>query len=171
VFLDRDGVINKVVFRDGKPAAPRDAAEFEIEPDVDREAQRLSDAGFKVFVVTNQPDIARGLLTPANLQAMTEILMERLTLDGVKICPHDDSDGCKCRKPHPGMLVELSREHDIDLSGSYIVGDSWKDMQAGRTAGSTSIILDRCYNREVPADFRAANLAQAVDFILARCSP
>jgi D-glycero-D-manno-heptose 1,7-bisphosphate phosphatase len=170
VFLDRDGVLNKVVFRHGKPTAPREMAEFEIEPDADKQLQRLREAGFKLFVVTNQPDLARGLITATSLRVMTETLMAKLAVDAIKICPHDDRDACKCRKPSPGMLIELAHEHHVTLSRSYVIGDSLKDTLAGKAAGCTSIILERRYNLNDPADHRVEDLNQAVTLILSRSS-
>lgn len=166
VFLDRDGVINKVVFRDGKPVGPRLVSEFEIETGVDESLARLRAAGFKLFIVTNQPDVARGLLTQAALDIMTGKIMAQLAVDAVRVCPHDDRDRCSCRKPGPGMLLDLAREHDLDLTESWFIGDSWKDTMAGRAVGCETIILDRPYNQDAPADRRVGDLRQAVELIL-----
>lgn len=166
VFLDRDGVINKVVFRDGRPTSPRNLAEFEIEDGVERSLNRLRAAGFKLFVVSNQPDIARGLMPRETLRAMTEKILTTLAIDEVRVCPHDERECCSCRKPRPGMLVDLAREHGVELGGSYLIGDSWKDTLAAGAAGCRSIILDRPYNQGTPASSRVANLAEAVEFIL-----
>ena len=166
VFLDRDGVINKVLLRDGEPTAPRRFAEFEIEAGVEQALGRLRRAGYRLFVVTNQPDLARGYLPADALRMMTEKLMETLDIDAIKVCPHDDHDGCACRKPQPGMLLELAREHDLALAESYMIGDTWKDAVAAQAAGCKSIMLDRPYNRDDPADRRVANLGEAVELIL-----
>ena len=166
VFLDRDGVINKTVFRDGRPTSPRNLAEFEIDDSVKESLKRLRAAGFKLFVVTNQPDIARGLMPRESLRLMTGRIMATLEVDEVRVCPHDDRDGCGCRKPKPGMLVDLAREHGVELSESYLIGDSWKDTLAASAAGCRSIILDRPYNQGAPATCRVANLAKAVELIL-----
>ena len=165
IFLDRDGVINKIVFREGRPTSPRHIDEFEIEADVDDSLKRLHAAGFMLFVVTNQPELARGLLTAESLRLMTERITGTLVIDDIRVCPHDDHDGCSCRKPQPGMLVQLARDYDLALEESYIVGDTWKDTLAGRSAGCRSIILDRPYNRDDLADTRVANLTRAVDLI------
>jgi D-glycero-D-manno-heptose 1,7-bisphosphate phosphatase len=166
VFLDRDGVINKAVFRDGRPTSPRNLAEFEIDDSVKESLKRLRAAGFKLFVVTNQPDIARGLMPRESLRLMTDRIMATLEVDEVRVCPHDDRDGCGCRKPKPGMLVDLAREHGVELSESYLIGDSWKDTLAASAAGCRSIILDRPYNQGALATCRVANLAKAVELIL-----
>jgi len=126
----------------------------------------LRAAGFKLFVVTNQPDIARGLLTAEQLHLMTDNIIVTLQIDAVRICPHDDHDRCSCRKPSPGMLLDLAREYDVTLAQSYLIGDSWKDTLAARAAGCESIMLDRPYNQDDPADSRASDLSQAVDIIL-----
>src|SRR5690348_8919573 len=166
IFLDRDGVINKVVFRNGRPTAPRQPAEFEIDEGVEESLRRLHAAGFKLFVVTNQPDVARGLMSVESLRVMTDKIMATLPVDAVRVCPHDERDGGACRKPKPGMLVELAREHGLMLGESYLIGDSWKDTLAAGAAGCRSIILDRPYNHEDAADCRVADLQKAVEIIL-----
>jgi D-glycero-D-manno-heptose 1,7-bisphosphate phosphatase len=119
-------------------------------------------------VVTNQPELARGLLSKESLCMMTERILSLLKIEEVRICPHDNDDGCRCRKPQPGMLVDLAHQYDLSLSESYIVGDTWKDSCAGSTAGCKSIILDRSYNHADPADWRVPDLNSAVELICAR---
>jgi D-glycero-D-manno-heptose 1,7-bisphosphate phosphatase len=167
VFLDRDGVINKLISRDGKPTSPRNIAEFEFEAGVESALNRLIAAGFKLFVVSNQPELVRGLLTDESLRLMTDRIVNTLKIDEVRICPHDNDDGCSCRKPRPGMLLELARKYDLSLKESYVIGDTWKDSGAGSSAGCKSIILDRPYNREDPADWRVPDLSSAADLICA----
>ncbi len=167
VFLDRDGVINKVIYRDGMPTSPRNIGEFEFDAGVENALKRLSAAGFKLFVVTNQPELARGLLTNEALRLMTDRIVNTLKIDEVRICPHDNDDGCRCRKPLSGMLVELAEKYDISLKESYVIGDTWKDSCAGSSAGCKSIMLDRPYNLEDPADWRVRDLSSAVDLICA----
>ena len=168
VFLDRDGVINKVVYRDRKLTSPRNIEEFEFEAGVESALSRLKTAGFKLFVVTNQPELSRGLLTPESLRMMTDQIMKVLKIEEVRICPHDQADGCGCRKPRPGMLFDLANKYDLLLEESYMVGDTWKDSRAGNSAGCKSIIIDREYNAADPADWRVSNLGEAVDLILKR---
>ena len=165
VFLDRDGVINKVIYRDGRPTSPRNIDEFEFEAGVGKALKRLRSAGFKLLVVTNQPELARGLVTIEALDLMTHRIVDALKIDEVRVCPHDNDDGCSCRKPQPGMLLELAEKYDLSLNDSYIVGDTWKDSRAGSSAGCKSIILDRPYNHDDPADWRVPDLSSAVDVI------
>jgi D-glycero-D-manno-heptose 1,7-bisphosphate phosphatase len=166
VFLDRDGVINEVVVRDGKPASPRSVSEFRFCDGVVDALQRLSRAGLRLFVVTNQPDLTRGLLTPAVVEEINRILLTRLPIESVSVCPHDDADGCACRKPKPGLVHELVARAGIDLAQSFVIGDSWKDMEAGRRAGCRTILLRRPYNAGVAADIVLEGLSEAVDLIL-----
>ena len=166
VFLDRDGVLNSVVYRNGTPASPRTIAEVERVAGTAREVARLRAADFRIFVVSNQPDVARGLMSRTAHDAITARVLDGVAVDDVRSCTHDDADLCACRKPRPGMLYELSAVWNVDLYASYMVGDSWKDMAAGRAAGCTTVLLRRAYNQNAEADHEAASLADAVDLIL-----
>src|SRR5690349_6729200 len=113
VFLDRDGVVNANVLRDGKPVAPTKIDEFRLLPGVEEAVRRLKNAGYIVIVCTNQPDIATGRTARATLDAMHDIVREKLKVDDIKACFHTDKDDCDCRKPKPGMLVAATREHGL----------------------------------------------------------
>src|SRR5258708_3854186 len=108
VFLDRDGVLNRAIVRDGKPYPPASPEELEIMPDADKACRDLRNAGFLLIMVTNQPDVARGSQKREVVEAINRILADRLCLDSVKVCYHDDADNCKCRKPEPGLLQEAA---------------------------------------------------------------
>jgi D-glycero-D-manno-heptose 1,7-bisphosphate phosphatase len=163
IFLDRDGVINAVVVRGGSPASPRSLEEFNILPGVPEALLDLRRFGFLNIVVTNQPDVARGLLDQPALEAMHQQLREVLAIDDIFLCPHDDRHACSCRKPKAGMLFDAARKWNLDLSRSLLVGDTEKDMVAAGRAGCTRILVDRPYNAEVEADFRVATLAELVE--------
>jgi len=167
VFLDRDGVLNEVVWRDGAPASPREEAEFVLREEAVGAVARLRAAGYRVFVVTNQPDVARGRLAPARLDAMHALLRSRVEIDDERVCPHDDAAGCECRKPRPGMLTELAGAWAVELAESFLVGDSWRDVAAGRAAGCRTVLLRRSYNEGVEADRVVDTLEEAADWILA----
>jgi D-glycero-D-manno-heptose 1,7-bisphosphate phosphatase len=166
VFLDRDGVLNAVVLRGGKPASPRSLGEFEIEADARLLLERLRMAGFRLFVVTNQPDIARGLLSSQTLEEMNQQVLTQLPVEAVVVCPHDDGDRCVCRKPRPGMLEKLAEHGHFELRRCFVIGDTWRDVQAARAAGCIAIILNRDYNRGEEADYRVDSLAQAIQLII-----
>jgi D-glycero-D-manno-heptose 1,7-bisphosphate phosphatase len=139
VFLDRDGVLTEARMLDGVPQSPRLASELVILPEAGPACRALAEAGLKLICITNQPEIARKHLDPAELEAMNEILQRELGLDEVVVCPHDDADRCDCRKPLPGMIIDSARRHGIDLASSFTVGDRWRDVDAGRSErGPTS---------------------------------
>jgi D-glycero-D-manno-heptose 1,7-bisphosphate phosphatase len=166
VFLDRDGVVNELVYRDGKAVSPRSIEAFVFVPGIQAAVKRLKAAGLPVFIVTNQPDIARGKMTTLVLGQMTAQVYQTLPIDDLRSCPHDDCDDCACRKPRPGMLLDLAAQWQIDLSRSVIVGDSWKDMQAGKQAGCRTILIARDYNQGTEADHAVAEVGAAVEIIL-----
>jgi D-glycero-D-manno-heptose 1,7-bisphosphate phosphatase len=168
VFLDRDGVLNRVVTRaDGTVGSPRLAAGFSLLPGVAEAVARLRAAGFAVVVVTNQPDVARGRLAREELERMHAQLMQQMPLDGIFICPHDDGDACKCRKPLPGLLLEAARRLRLDLAGSFLIGDSAKDVAAGSAAGCRTILVGEEARRSaVGADWTADDLPAAAALVL-----
>ncbi|MET0653232.1 MAG: HAD family hydrolase [Hyphomicrobiaceae bacterium] len=169
VFLDRDGVISANVQRDGRSVAPTRMADFRILPGVEEATRRLKELGFVLIVVTNQPDISTGRNTMAALDAMHDEMRRRLPLDEVKVCIHVDADGCDCRKPKPGMLLDAARERGIDLSRSIMIGDRWRDMEAGRAAGCSTIMIDEEAEQEIPrTPHTVRSLPEAVAYIIAQ---
>ena len=135
MFLDRDGVINRAVVRDGMPHPPATLAELEILPDVPEALRELKGHGFDLVVITNQPDVARGTQTRDAVGGINRKLASTLPLDDIFVCYHTDQDNCSCRKPKPGMLLDAARKYNIDLSVSFIVGDRWRDIEAGKNCG------------------------------------
>jgi len=168
VFLDRDGVLNAVSVENGVPRPPRSIDTFEILPGVEEACAALRRQGFCLVVVTNQPDIARGAQTLEAVELMNGELRQRLPLDDILMCPHDDHHNCDCRKPKPGMLLAAARVHNIDLARSVMVGDRDKDVEAGRAAGCRTVFVDGGYGRRpVPqADLTVASLREAVPWII-----
>lgn len=168
VFLDRDGVINLALVRDGKPYPPASLAELEILPGVADAMQSLHDAGWLLIVVTNQPDVARGTTLLADVEAINLYLQQSLPIDEFRTCYHDSSDGCDCRKPLPGALIAAANAHGIDLTSSYMVGDRWRDTEAGARAGCKTIFIDYGYDEKQPESFnhRVYSLAEATQIIL-----
>jgi D-glycero-D-manno-heptose 1,7-bisphosphate phosphatase len=169
VFLDRDGVINKAVVRGAKPYPPASVAELCILPGVHEALLKLRAGGFLLYVVTNQPDVARGTQTRASIERMHAFIRSLLPLDGFYVCYHDNRDGCDCRKPAPGLVLSAAREHGIDLHESYLVGDRWSDVEAGQRAGCRTAWIDCGYAEpapRVPPDVRVVSLAEAATWIL-----
>ena len=168
VFLDRDGVLNRAVVRDGKPYPPASVAEMEILPGVPSAMAALHDAGFMLIVVTNQPDVARGTTPRAVVESINERLSSELPIDEFRTCYHDSSDNCDCRKPRPGAMIAAAARHGIDLAGSYMVGDRWRDMEAGQRAGCRTIFVDYGYAERQPESIhhRVRSLEEAARIIL-----
>jgi len=170
VFLDRDGVLNRTVVRDGITHPPDSLAEFELLPGVPEAVQRLADAGFKLVVVTNQPDVARGLQKRETVEEMNALLCRTLPILGVMACYHDNADACACRKPKPGMLLDAARRFGLDVARSYLVGDRWSDVAAGQAAGCrASVLIATPFSRRerCTPDHVAADLGEAVGWIMA----
>jgi D-glycero-D-manno-heptose 1,7-bisphosphate phosphatase len=166
IFLDRDGVLNRTRFRNGKPVPPQSLGELEILPGTAEALANLRAAGYALVVVTNQPDIARGVTTRAMVEDLHRFLSEQLPLDEFRMCIHDDPDGCDCRKPKPGLL--LAAPH-YDLGRSVMVGDRWRDVDAGRAAGCrATILIDYGYDEAIPNEptVRVASLLEASQWIL-----
>lgn len=166
--MDRDGVINRSVIRAGKPHPPASLQELEILPGVPEALAELKEAGYRLVVVTNQPDVARGSTPKALVDRMNVWLKSELPLDEILTCFHDDADQCNCRKPKPGLLEAASRDLGLDLKASYMVGDRWRDIEAGRLAGCKTFFIDHDYAERQPAacDFRVGSLLEAARIIL-----
>lgn len=170
VFLDRDGVINRAVIRDGRPYPPASLHDLEILPHVPEVLSALRAHGYSLVVVTNQPDVARGTASREVVDAIHERLRSELDLDAIFTCFHDNADACGCRKPQPGLLLRAARDFDIDLSASFMVGDRWSDVEAGRRAGCSTLLIECGYDAGHPGscDYRAGSLIEASKIILAR---
>lgn len=150
VFLDRDGVLNAAVVKNGKPYPPQSVSEVVIPEDVLSALTLLKENGYTLIGATNQPDVARGATTKETVEAINQYLMDHLPLDEIRVCFHDDCDGCQCRKPLPGLLTQAARECYIDLKESYMIGDRWKDIAAGQEAGCKTIWLNYQYAEKSP---------------------
>ncbi|HEY2817074.1 MAG TPA: transaldolase [Casimicrobiaceae bacterium] len=168
VFLDRDGVVNSAIIRDGKPYPPAGLAELQIPAGTREALLRLKGAGYALIVVSNQPDVARGQTSRETVEAINSRLAATLPIDEFRTCFHDGDGCCDCRKPKPGMLLAAAQSHGIDLARSFMIGDRWRDIDAGVAAGCKTIFLDADYSERRPAkfDYAVASLPQAVDVIL-----
>lgn len=165
VFLDRDGTLNRAFMRDGISVPPASLGQFELLPGVPEAVDALRDAGLFVVVVTNQPDVARGITDRRTVEQIHTRLSEQVPIDAILCCFHDDGDQCGCRKPAPGMCLQAADEHGLDLSRSFFVGDSWRDIEAGRRAGCSTVLVG-VKSSDLRADFIAADLREAASIIL-----
>ncbi|HYZ86151.1 MAG TPA: HAD family hydrolase [Bryobacteraceae bacterium] len=168
VFLDRDGVVNRALVRDGKPHPPQTLEDLEVLPDTPDLLARLKVLGFSLVVVTNQPDVARGTQQRSVIDAMHQHLNSRLPLDAFYVCDHDDADRCPCRKPKPGLLLRAADDLALALNESFLIGDRWRDIDAGTAAGVRPIWIDYGYAERGPATVpfaRVKSLKEAVEQI------
>jgi D-glycero-D-manno-heptose 1,7-bisphosphate phosphatase len=150
VFLDRDGVVNKAIVINGAPFSPKSMQEVEIIEDVRECIIRLEKLEFQIVVVTNQPDIAREKTSLRQVNEIHDLIKKVTGIKNFFICPHDDRDSCECRKPKSGLLVQAAKLLKIDLARSYVIGDRWKDIEAGQNVGCKCIFINRNYSEKPP---------------------
>jgi D-glycero-D-manno-heptose 1,7-bisphosphate phosphatase len=167
-FFDRDGVLNRALIRNHKPYPPQTLDDFSIVDGAKDALDRLKALGYAIFVVSNQPDVARGTQDRAVVERMNAVLRDALPVDEIYTCFHDDKDDCECRKPKPGLILRAAEEHGVDLRHSFMIGDRWRDVAAGQRAGVRTVFLDYDYDErqpDPPADKTVSKLADAVDWI------
>jgi D-glycero-D-manno-heptose 1,7-bisphosphate phosphatase len=166
VFLDRDGVLNRAIVRDGKPYPPASLAELEITPGAAGALSRLKAAGYRLIVVTNQPDVAAGRQRRDVVESINAALSAALPIDEVRVCYHDDAGRCGCRKPATGLLTGAPLH---DLAASIIIGDRWRDIEAGQRANlRATVLIEGHYDeRYVRPHHATESIEKAVDWILA----
>lgn len=168
VFLDRDGTLNKALVREGRPYPPGSVDELELMEGVSVWLPHIKSAGYLLLMVTNQPDVARGKVTRKDVQQINDHLSKLLGLDDVFVCWCIEGVDCPCYKPKPGLLIEAAKRYNIDLGKSYMVGDRWRDVAAGKAAGCTTIWLKSDYAEMEPElpDHIVANWEEASAVIL-----
>jgi D-glycero-D-manno-heptose 1,7-bisphosphate phosphatase len=171
VFVDRDGVLNAAVVESGRPHPPASAADLKFLPGVRERLVELKGLDFLLVCVTNQPDVARGTAARASVDEINARVRAEMRLDDLLACYHDDRDGCDCRKPRPGLLLEAAARLGIDLGRSYMIGDRWKDIACGTAAGCATVFVDYRYAEpyQGPApSYISVTAAGALDYILSK---
>lgn len=168
VFFDRDGVINQAITINGRPYPPKSIDQLRVDQNVNSLLCQLKAQAWLLFVVTNQPDVARKKTAITEVEKINLYLRENLPIDDIEVCFHDDDDHCDCRKPKAGMLHKLAAVYNVDLKASFMVGDRWRDICAGLSAGCKTIFIDHSYDEKQPSNFdhRVASLETAVNIIL-----
>lgn len=171
-FFDRDGIINDIVMRGEKVGNPRTLSELMIRDGVASLLEASHSYGFLNIIITNQPDISRGDMAKSNLEEMHSHIRTALPLHDIRYCPHGSDNECECRKPKAGMLFTAAAEFDIDLSSSLLIGDSWKDIGAGKAAGCLTIYLKTSYNSDIEnADYIVTSLDDVIPILKNLKSP
>ena len=168
VFFDRDGVLNEAIVLNGKPYPPRDLSEFVIAQGARAALYELKREGFLLIVVTNQPDIARGNAKRADVDKINAQLAAILPLDAIEVCEHDDEEQCDCRKPKPGMILRAREKFGVDLAHSFMVGDRWRDIEAGQKAGCRTILIGDGYGESFSSapTIKLASLSGVASWII-----
>ena len=163
-FLDRDGVINRTIIVKGKPVAPRKFKDFKILKDVDKSLIFLKKKGFKNIIITNQPDIKKGLTETHLLKKINSKIKSKLKIDDIYVCQHIESDNCKCRKPNTGLILKAKKKWNIDLKKSYLIGDRWRDIYLANRLKINCFYIDKNYKEKKPKKFnyKVKNLFDAI---------
>lgn len=164
LFLDRDGVVNQVMVKDGKPMPPQTLDEFSYVPGIFELCDRAKKDGFLIVIVTNQPDISRGLVEDTMVDQFHKKIMRELPIDEIIVCPHDDMHHCDCRKPKPGMLLRALQKYNARKEDCWMVGDRWRDVEAANAAGVPVIWIDYGYDERRPttAEYIVSDLSSIV---------
>jgi D-glycero-D-manno-heptose 1,7-bisphosphate phosphatase len=163
IFLDRDGVLNEPVVRDGKPYPPNSVESMTISPGAGEALTALKELGFLLIVVSNQPDVRRGTRDVSDVERLNAALATALPVDAFFMCYHDDVDSCDCRKPRPGLLLRAASQYGIELKTSFMIGDRWRDIAAGQAADCTTVWIDRGYAERLPDPPPAARVSSISD--------
>ncbi len=175
VFLDRDGVINA-----NREDHVKSWAEFQFLPGAPEAVARLSHAGVRVFVITNQAIINRGVVSRSTVDAINQQMVREVErrggrIEAVAYCPHRPEEQCDCRKPRPGLVLDLARRYGLDLRETVVIGDALSDVEVGLAAGCRAMLVLTGRGREqwavAMASGRrgftvAADLSEAVELLL-----
>ena len=158
IFLDRDGVINKVILKNNKPYSPLLFKDFVINEQIPNLLEFLKMKGFLLIVITNQPEIKRKNLKYTELNQMHEFIKSHLKVDAIYCCDHDDDDGCSCRKPDIGLFKKAQKDFNISNKISYMIGDRYKDMIAAKNFGCKSVLINKNYDEKIiPGDYEVVD--------------
>jgi D-glycero-D-manno-heptose 1,7-bisphosphate phosphatase len=171
-FLDRDGTLIESAVSSGVPVPTHGSVEFA--EGASQACEHLKQLGYALVMVTNQPDVARGTIDRRTVEVDNQHIAEYLGLDLALACMHDDLDRCSCRKPLPGLLRQAATTLHIELDrSSVMIGDRWRDVEAGAAAGVTTVLLDRGYGENLnrTPDHIAPNLLAATQWIAQHLRP
>jgi len=170
VFLDRDGVVNKPMIKEGKPYPPLSINELELMPGVVEGCKILRSAGYLLVIATNQPDVGRGTMSQDVVEEIHRHLQTEIGFDRIEVCYESGNGGLEypMRKPAPGMLLHAASNMNIDLTGSWMIGDRWRDVDCGTNAGCKTIFIDLEYSEKLHSkpNFIVKNFSEAVAKIL-----
>ncbi len=166
VFIERDGVLNEVRVERQHAVSPLTLEDFRVNREAVPLLQKLKADGLLLFVTTNQPGLSRGYQSRRELDRMHELLRTTFALDDILVCPHDETDGCSCRRPKPGLLMEAGFKWRLSLDHCFVISDKWQDAEAARAVNCTSLLLQSPWNGTARRDLVLPDLAALVDKLL-----
>tara|TARA_B000000565_G_C23686867_1_gene340417 strand:- start:260 stop:793 length:534 start_codon:yes stop_codon:yes gene_type:complete len=168
IFFDRDGVLIKAKVKSGKPFAVNDNNNIEFTTNEISLFKKLKLQGYYLFLFTNQPDVARGIVSKNIVDIINAKVAKRYLLDDVFVCYHDDIDNCLCRKPKDGLITTAKEKYDLNLEKSFVIGDRWRDIDAAENSKCKSIFIDHGYTEKKPKgyEFKSNSINDAIVFIL-----
>jgi D-glycero-D-manno-heptose 1,7-bisphosphate phosphatase len=166
VFIERDGILNRVRVEGQCQVSPLTFDDFQINQEAVPFFKQLRAAGLVLIATTNQPGLSRGYQSRRELDRMHDLLRSVFTLDEILVCPHDETDRCPCRKPKPGLFMEAAFKWHLNLDRSFVISDKWQDAEAARTSGCTSMMLKSPWLGNVHRDFVLPDLESIVRKIL-----
>ena len=171
VFIERDGILNRARAERRQQVGPVALEHFHLCTEIAPLLNELKAAGLTLIVTTNQPALSRGELSRRELDRMHDQLRRAFPVDDILVCPHEEMDGCPCRKPKPGLLVEAAFKWRLELSRSFVISNKWQDAEAARRAGITSVLLDSPWLGEGHHDFVLPDLSSLVQKVLQLTAP
>jgi D-glycero-D-manno-heptose 1,7-bisphosphate phosphatase len=173
IFLDRDGVLNEAKLVRGVPVPPAHIENVNILEGVKESIELLTGSGYTPVVISNQPDIARGKTTFDEVLEINNYISIKTGIKHFYFCPHDDVNQCECRKPKPGLILNAANELDLDLTASYLVGDRWRDIQAGQSLNLGCFFIDYSYPEKRPQSpyTKVRSLREAVEILMKVSKP
>ena len=166
-FLDRDGVLNASITNQGIPIPPRCVEEVVILEGVEEAVKLLKLHDFLPVVVSNQPDVARGITSTLKISEINAYIGEKLDIQHFYVCFHDNEDLCPCRKPLPGLIKSAATQLNLSIPKRVLVGDRWSDIEAGQRAGCKTFFIDYSYPETQPKNpfTRVSSLLEAVEIM------
>ena len=168
VFLDRDGIINVPIKIDNKPKAPLKYEHFQFTKNIKQMINNLKSFEVEIIVITNQPELSNNELSYSELNKMHLRIHNELGIKNIYICPHILEDNCNCKKPKNGMLIEASKDLNIDLENSIMIGDRWSDVASGNSTKTKCIFVDYNYDEKIPTGVftSVSNVQEAFNLVM-----
>lgn len=168
IFFDRDGVLIEAVVKNKKPFSIKKIKDLKFLINDNEIFLKLKNLGYKLIIVTNQPDVARNKISEKFVDDVNSAIKKKYFIDYAYTCLHDDISNCSCRKPKNGLLIEAQRDFNLNIKKCFLIGDRWKDISAAESSGCKSIFIDYNYDEKKPEKytFKVNSISEAINIIL-----